>query len=325
VVAAALAGCGNAATPPAATPLAAAPEPAVSPPAAADLPGTIWGQSGSPEGVAITASGMVGINVRNPDGLVLFPLLRPDLERTVSLTGSARHLTLGGPQGPFLVPQESDDRFVEVDPASGAVLASVQVGRQPHDAIAVGGGEFLVADELASTVHIVRGGTVTRVIPSPLQPGGMAVNAAGTRVIVDGVRGRRLSEYTAEGNLVGTVNCGAGPTHAVTGTGGLFWVVDTDGGAVLGFRLTATGPEQVATIPVGPKPYGVAYDSKRATLWVTLTGYDQLVGLHLRGTRVMARTTYPTVRQPNTVAVDETTGRLVVTGSTAPGFLQVLG
>jgi DNA-binding beta-propeller fold protein YncE len=325
VVAAALAGCGGSAKAPAATPLAAAPEPAVSPPAAANLPGTVWVQTGSPEGVAITASGTVGVNVRGPDGLAIFPLSRPDLKRTVALTGSARHLTLGGPQGPFLVPQESDDRFVLVDPATGGVLASLPVGRQPHDAIAVGGGEFFVADELASTVHIIRGGKVTRVVPAPLQPGGMAENAAGTRVIVDGVRGRRLSEYTADGNVVGTVNCGAGPTHAVTGTGGLFWVIDTDGGAVLGFRLTAAGPHQVATVPVGPQPYGVAYDTKRATLWVTLTGSDQLVGLHLRGTQVTARTTYPTVRQPNSVAVDEATGRLVVTGSTAPGFLQVVG
>ncbi|MGI8751710.1 MAG: YncE family protein [Acidimicrobiales bacterium] len=282
-------------------------------------------QTGSPEGVAVTASGIVGVNVRDPNGLVTFPLNQPEQKRTIPLTGSARHLTLGGPQGPFLIPQESDDRFVQVDPASGDVLASVAVGRQPHDAIAVGSNEFFVADELANTVHIVRDGKVVRVVPSPVQPGGMAENAAGDRVIVDGVRGRRVSEYTADGTLIGTANCGAGPTHAVTGTGGLFWVVDTNGGAVLGFRLTAKGPKQVATIQVGSKPYGVAYDSRRDTLWMTLTGSDQLVGLHLRGAQVSSRTTYSTVRQPNTVAVDEATGRLVVTGSTVPGFLQVLG
>jgi DNA-binding beta-propeller fold protein YncE len=305
--------------------LATAPEPAVSPPAAADLPGTIVDQAGSPEGVAITASGIVGVNVRGPDGLVTFPLSRPDQKRTTPLTGSARHLTLGGPQGPFLVPEESDDRFVQVDAASGNVVASVPVGRQPHDAIAVGANEFFVADELANTVHIVRDGRVVRVVAAPLQPGGMAENAAGDRVVVDGVRGRRLSEYTADGTLIGTANCGAGPTHAVTGSGGLFWVVDTNGGAVLGFRLTAAGPRQVATIAVGSKPYGVAYDVRRATLWVTLTGSDQLVGLHLQGSRVASRSTFATVRQPNTVAVDEATGRLVVTGSTVPGSLQVLG
>ncbi|MDQ6782169.1 MAG: YncE family protein [Actinomycetota bacterium] len=319
--------CGGSAKAPVAVPLPTAPEPAVSPPAAANLPGTIVNQAGSPEGVAITAGGIVGVNVRAPDGLVTFTLAPRSQPQptTTPLTGSARHLTLGSAQGPFLVPQESDDRFVEVDPVSAKAVATVPVGRQPHDAIAVGSNEFFVADELANTVHIVRDNTVVRVVPAPIQPGGMAENAAGDRVIVVGVRGRRISEYKADGTLIGTANCGAGPTHAVTGSGGLFWVADTNGGAVLGFRLTASGPQQVATLPVGSKPYGLAYDETRATLWVTLTGSDQLVGLHLRGTTVSSKTTYATVRQPNTVAVDEASGRLVVTGSTVPGSLQILG
>lgn len=59
----------------------------------------------------------------------------------------------------------------------------------------------------------------------------------------------------------------------------------------------------------------MAYDNHRSTLWVTLTGSDELLGLHLRGTTVTSRTTYATVQQPNTVAVDNLTGELVVTGS----------
>jgi len=84
------------------------------------------------------------------------------------------------------------------------------------------------------------------------------------------------------------------------------------------------GPHQVARLPVGVKPYGVAYDARRATLWITLTGSNQLVGLHLKGTSVTSRTVYNTVRQPNTVAIDETSGELVVTGSTPQGSLQLI-
>ena len=54
------------------------------------------------------------------------------------------------------------------------------------------------------------------------------------------------------------------------------------------------------------------------------TGSDELLGLHLRGTSVTSRITYATVQQPNTVDVDDTTGELVVTGSTQPGALQLL-
>jgi DNA-binding beta-propeller fold protein YncE len=304
-------------------PLPAAPEPAVSPPASLPPQGTVVTFGGAPEGVAVDAAGEVAVSVRQPDGIVLFPIGDPADRHTVALGGSARHLTLGGPDGPLLVPDESDNTFVELALPSGRVLTRVAVGNHPHDAIAVGPAVF-VADELASTIHILRHGSVARVVTAPLQPGGMAANPAGTRAVVVGVRGRRITEYTAAGAVVGSANCGAGPTHAVTGAGGLFWVADTNGGAILGFALSAHGPVQVATIPVGPEPYGLAFDARRNTLWVTVTGADQLVGLHLDGRKVTGRTTYATVRQPNTVAVDPTTGELVVAGSARAGQLQFI-
>jgi len=84
------------------------------------------------------------------------------------------------------------------------------------------------------------------------------------------------------------------------------------------------GPHQVVRIPVGAKPYGIAYDERRTTLWLTLTGSNQVVGLHLTGTTVTSRTTYDTVQQPNTVAVDDASGEIVVTGSTPQGSLQFI-
>ena len=316
-----LAACGGSSAP-VATPLPTAPEPAVAPPPLADLPGTIVPLAGAPEGIAIDQAGLVAVNVRGPDGLVLFDLADPAGRRMVPLGGSARHLVLAGPNGPLLVPDESDDQTVEVAVPSGQVQRSVPSGRQPHDAIAVGSSLF-IADELANTLHIVDGQSV-RVVPAPLQPGGMAASPDGSVMIAVGVRGRRIIEYRRDGSVVGSANCGAGPTHAVTGSGGLYWVVDTNGGAILGFRLGSHGPVQVATIPVGDKPYGIAYDARRSVLWVTLTGTDQLVGLTLRGSSVAGRATYVTVQQPNTVAVDEASGRVVVTGSLPQGSLQII-
>jgi DNA-binding beta-propeller fold protein YncE len=325
VVVASAGGCGSSSkSPPVATPLHSAPEPAVSPPAAASLPGTVVAFDGAPEGVAIDAQGEVAVNVRGPDGVVLFPIGNPSARTTVPLRGSARHLVLAGPDGPLLVPDESDDKLVELGLPNGNIEQSVSVGRQPHDAISVGPTTVFVADELANTIHIVRGSVVVRVVAAPLQPGGMAANAAGTRALVVGVRGRRIVEYTAAGTVVGAANCGAGPTHAATGDDGLFWVADTNGGDILGFVMGSKGPVQVATIPVGSHPYGLAFDAKRNILWVTITGADQLVGLHFDGRKVVGRTTYATVRQPNTVAVDQASGQLVVTGSTQPGQLQLL-
>lgn len=60
----------------------------------------------------------------------------------------------------------------------------------------------------------------------------------------------------------------------------------------------------------------------RNRLWVTLTARNELVGVALAPTpHVVQR--LPTVRQPDTVAVDATTGRVFVTG-TAEGVLQLI-
>jgi DNA-binding beta-propeller fold protein YncE len=306
-------------------PLPSAPEPAVSPPLVATPAGAVFALSGAPEGVVIISGGLVAVAVRNPDGLVVFDLSAPGKRRLVQLDGAARHLELAGPDGPVLVPQETNDRLVEVVLPSDDIVRSVAVGRQPHDVAPASGGRIFVGDELANTVHLIEPDGTTSVLVGPLQPGGLAASPDGSVVVAVGVRGRQLMAFRADGQAIGTGPCGAGPTHVTAGAGGLFWVADTNGGAVLGFRIGAHGPRQVARIVIGNRPYGLAYDGVRNTLWVTLTGSNQLVGLHLRGTAVADRTTYQTVRQPNSVAVDTATGMLVVTGSEPAGSIELIG
>ncbi len=317
-----LAGCGSATA--SVPPLQTAPEPAVSPPAQSHLPGTVVALAGSPEGVAIDQAGLVAVSVRAPGGIVLFDIAAPAERRTVAIPGEARHLALATPAGPLLVPDEPTDQLIEIGLPSGPVDTSVAVGRNPHNAAGGAGGTIFVADELANTISIINRGVVTKVIPAPLQPGGVTASEDGSVMVAVGVRGRRITAYRLDGTVVGSAPCGAGPTHEITGAGGLYWVADTNGGRILGFRVSGHGITQVATIPVGPKPYGLAFDARNDTLWVTLTGANQLLGLHLKGTKVVARTTFATVRQPNTVAVDQSSGELVVTGSTTQGQLQLL-
>lgn len=328
-LAALIGACGLSAGAPVARPLATAPEPAFSPPAEPELPGTIVPLAGAPEGIVVTSTGTVAVNVREPDGLVILPISASgaaSTRRFVTLGGSARHLTLGGPNGPALVADESDDQLVLVALPGGEVLSSVHVGRQPHEAFLVGRDTYWVSDELGNTFHIVRNGKIVRIVSAPLQPGGGAESNDGQYVVGVGVRARRITEYRADGTIVGSANCGAGPTHVTAGSDGIFWVNDTNGGAVLGFELTSRGPKQIATISTGAgsKPYGIAYDQARRTLWVTLTGRNELLGLTVQGTAIVHRSLRATVRQPNTVAADPQTGEVVVTGSTPDGYLQFL-
>ncbi len=97
-----------------ATPLRAAPEPAVSPPASTSLAGSVIAFAGSPEGIAIDAAGDVAVNVRNPDGVVIFPIGSPTDRKFVPLDGSARHLNLAGAYGPLLVPDETANMLIEL-------------------------------------------------------------------------------------------------------------------------------------------------------------------------------------------------------------------
>jgi hypothetical protein len=293
--------------------LAAAPEPASSPPLTTAPAGRMVAVGSGPEGIVSTSSGLLVVAVHGPrPGLDLLQGSEPSAVRFVALDGTARHLALAGPGGPLLVPVESDDRLDEVSLPAGNVLESVPVGRQPHDAAAAGA-TVAVGDELANTVEFLRSGREPVVQAAPVQPGGVA---AGDGIfVVVGVRGRVMAAYTPAGVLIDRVACGAGPTHVVAGARGWFYVTDTNGGKLLVFHFAGRRLEQVATVALGSRPYGIAADPATGWIYVTLTATNQLVGLRMGGARVEQRRTWPTGRQPNTVAVDQHDGLIAITAT----------
>jgi len=80
---------------------------------------------------------------------------------------------------------------------------------------------------------------------------------------------------------------------------------------------------KIVRIGLAGTPYGVADDPVRDRLWVTLTARNEVVGLNLGADPPAVVARLPTVRQPNTVAVDAATGRLFVTG-TDDGVLELI-
>ena len=305
------------------------PEPAVAPPAVAlgDPPGRIVPLPGEPEGLAWdTSTGIIVVAVRNPGAVVLVDATTGAERARVPLGGAARHLQLAAAGGPVLVPSENDDRLYRVTLPDGAVSAASPVGRQPHDAAPAAGGRVFVGDELADTVHVVGADGSSRVVPAPAQPGGVASSPDGSVVVVVGVRGRRIVAYSPDGDRLGETDCGVGPSHVRAGAAGsgLFYVADTQGDAVLVFRAGPDGIRQVGRVRTeGEAPYGLAFDAARARLYVTLTGSNQLRSYAVDGTSLVADREWSTPRQPNDVAVDGTTGRVVVAG-TADGVLQFI-
>jgi DNA-binding beta-propeller fold protein YncE len=143
----------------------------------------------------------------------------------------------------------------------------------------------------------------------------VAVTASG-RIAVLSARQRALELFDARGRRsLGRIHVGIGPTHVVA-RGERLFVVDTRGDALL--EVLADPLRVHRRTHVRGAPYGIAFDPVRKRFWVTLTGSNRLAELTDR--RVLR--TFPTVRQPNSVAVDPGSGRVFV-ASRRDGTLQL--
>ena len=271
---------------------------------------------GRPEGVAVI-DGIAGIGVKGErDELVLLDVSSGRVLRRVAISSAPRHVQVGG--GRFLVPGEESDQLDLVDPRTGEVTAA-PAGDNPHDATYADGVAY-TADEFGSTITASRGSSLVRRVPVDAQPGGIV--AVGDALAVVSVRAYTVELFdrrTLRGG--GSQNVGYGPSHVVAASDGRLFIADTRGD---GLSVFATSPRLrfVARVPLAGSPYGLALDEERDRLWVTRTGRNEVTALSL-GSRPRPLQTLKTVRQPNTVAVDAASGRLVVTSAT-DGTVQLL-
>ncbi len=264
-----------------------------------------------PEGVVVDpATRLLAVALRDPDQLALVDPRSGRVRRRVKLPAPARHLALSAAGGTVLVPAESADQLIYVSLPGGKAQA-VGVGAHPHDATVAAGRAF-VADEFGDTVSVLRGRRVTTTLDAPVQPGGIAT--AGDFVALIAVRQRVLETFDARTeSSLGSIDAGEGPTHIET-CGRRAFVADTQGDAILKFLIGPDSRQTSSTAAPGA-PYGIAADCRRHTLWVTLTARNEVFVYAIlpAGLRRVAR--FPTVRQPNSVAVDPRSGDAYVTAS----------
>ncbi|ANZ40644.1 hypothetical protein BBK82_36230 [Lentzea guizhouensis] len=117
------------------------------------------------------------------------------------------------------------------------------------------------------------------------------------------------------------LRAGEGATNAVADRFGRLLVVDTRGGEFIAFSIDPLIMRQ--RYPLPGAPYGIAYDAKRDIAWITLTERNEVVGLNVAAGEPSEKHRFATVRQPNTVSVDQETGRVTVT-SGDNGGIQVI-
>lgn len=324
LLAAAASACSSPA-PPAAPPPELPPpaEPAVAPELTAAPAGRVVPLPALPEGaVADPVTHLVAVGVREPNGLAIVDGRTGELRTRVPLPGHLRHLQLVAPGGPVLVADEDSDELFTIALPSGAVISHVRTGESPHDATAAANGLVFAANEGGRSVAVLRGDQVVHTFGDLTQPAGLA--AIGNLVALVDVRQNDLTGYDADTlTQVARVPAGRGPTHVVADKHGRFAVTDTRGDAVILYEATPRLRE-VARLDLPGSPYGITYDDVHDRLWVTLTARNEVVAVDLGGTAPTVGVRLPTVRQPDTVAVDGVLNTLYVTGTEA-GALQLIG
>jgi DNA-binding beta-propeller fold protein YncE len=292
-------------------------EPAVSPPLRATPAGPSVAVGREPEGVAWdAAAGLIAVGVRQPAQVVFVDPERLKVVHRVPLPAPPRHLTYDSAAGTVLVPAESADELLVVRP-SGVVTAT-KVGTHPHDATSVGGNVF-VADEHSDQISVLRKAHLVKTLPTPHQPGGIA-GVAENWVALVAVSARVLEVYGVHSlKPIARLPAGVGPSHIVAGP--LYtYVADTQGDQVLVYEI-GRHSRLVGEAAAPGTPYGLALDPMRSRLWVTDTATNRLTGYSTLGELPRRLASYPTVRQPNSAAVDPRTGAVFVAGRDA-GVLE---
>ena len=293
-------------------------EPAVAQALSVTPAGTVVKIGAAPQGTVHDAStGLVAVAVHSPDRLLLIDGTTLAVRRSVALPGHARHLQLAGPGGPVLVPAEDADELVTVDLSTGATVAT-KVGTSPHDAAETSDGRIVVGDEFGRSLTVIKDGRVERTITQVEQPGG--VIADGTQVAIVDVKAYSVSTFDpATGKRTAIVDAGLGPTHGALVGPNRLAVADTRGNAILLFSLSPL--RQIARLALAGSPYGIATDPTTDSVWITLTGPNQVVGLDASGDRLHEIARYPSVEQPDTLAVAPGSHTLWVSGTKA-GVLE---
>jgi DNA-binding beta-propeller fold protein YncE len=297
----------------AATP-AASPEPAAKPAGTTiALPGDASAMVADPQ------THTLAVAVTKPAELLLFSMTDPQSPpRTVPLPGTVSHLSLARPGGPVLAPVESANQVVQVTIPSGTT-AVVPVAGGPTSATEFQG-QMLVAVPARQSIDMLTGDKVTRTITGDVTPD-QVITADGKVVMLDRIRSAVFDVETDTGKLGTGLRAGQGATNAAVDGYGRIVVTDTRTGELLAFSADPVLLRQRS--PVAGVPYGIAVDIRRNLAWVTATRTNQVIGYDLAAGQPVEKYRLPTVRQPNSVAVDPDSGRVFV-ASADGGGIQVM-
>ncbi|WP_091287618.1 hypothetical protein [Amycolatopsis xylanica] len=259
------------------------------------------------------------VALAEPASLRLYNLDTPDAApRDVPLAGPAERLTITGGHAVASIPSKS--QLARVALPTGT-LAPLEVAGQPA-AGREAGNQLLVAVRDRKALDVFDGGTLTKSISGKIYSADDVITTtANSTVVLDRLRTAVFAVDVAAGTVGEGLRAGDGATNATADGFGRVLVTDTRDGALLAFSTNPLLMRQRFPVPGGI--YGITYDAKRNLAWVTLTERNEVVGFDVRGGEPTEKYRFATVRQPNSVTVDEQTGQVAVGSATGEG-IQVI-
>lgn len=277
-----------------------------------------------PAGKVIKVGGAVSAIGYSPDGKTLGVAVDANGKHTVQLRPS-KSLASKGKTLPAASQVEridaTQDGWYASEPNADEVLQlngshkTEHVAGQPTG-VAQLGAQRLVALRAKKAVAVGK-----RTIGGDVQSVDQVLVAGKQPVVVDRLRSAVFEVDMTKRTIELGLRAGQGVTNAVVDRYHRVLAVDARTGALMAFSVDPLLMRQ--RYPVGGKPYGIAYDAKRNLAWVTLTDRNEVVGFDVSGGEPVEKHRYPTVRQPNSVTVDQRTGSVVVASASGAG-IQVI-
>ena len=285
--------------------------PATSPPQTGPVPGTVLPAPPAQHTAYDPDTGVLGL--AHEAGLTLLDIRGGGPPRELALPAPPSHLRASAP-GHLLAALPDADQVVDIDVRTGTTTPTPVPGG-PIDAVRAG-------DQLAVSLRSDRSLTL---LPSNRKTPGFEdtrLFTAGPEVLVLDRPHTSLTPVRLDnGDKEAALRAGRGATEGVTDRYGRLLVTDTRSEQLLAFSTDPLVLKQ--RYPVHGAPYGIAYDPRRDLAWVTLTGTNQVVGYDVAGGEPQERYRLPTVHQPNGVAVDPGSGKVLVSSASGAGVQVV--
>lgn len=262
--------------------------------------------------------------------VVLCPGADPQIPATVTVLGAAttrsRVIALPGPataltgdgrgtaylsaRGGYFAVDLKAGRAARIEVNDAADVDFTAIARRGDGTMVLGGADgavYTLAPGSADRARVASRATIFARVD--------AIVAQGNTVVVLDRGQTSVTTVGPDGKPQYSLRAGQGATTLAGGPGGPALVADTRGGQLLVYGADPLILRQA--YPVPDAPYGLAGSGAQA--WVSQTATNSVVGYDLGTGIPVEKVRYPTVQQPNTLAVDNASGTLYVVSANGAG------